>query len=257
MRHLPLPLLSLAIVAAACAPKKLPKPSPHDPAAREAVLLTAHDLAMGRRCHIVDADALLPDVAAILDTAAMPVLLQQAAVSTTTGYALFSVRFDSAGHPSRARLIDATIADSLRDGVQQSVASALVDQPAGPQHPMRLRVDFAAHPAFRLGKSEYCDAEMITHGSAGGPSTFDRPGDRTISRATTTVNYEVEVSRAGEVLGVRFISPIDPEVEQAMRLSLMKTQWKPAIDDGLQVASHASVSVPLQKRTVVRAVGME
>lgn len=257
MRHLPLSLLVVAIAAAACAPRKLPPPSPHDPAAREAVLLTTHDVALGRRCHIVDAESRLPDVAAILDTAAMPVLLEQAAVSTTSGYALFSIRFDSAGHPSRARIIDATIADSLREGVQQSVASALLDQPVGPQHPMRLRVDFAAHPSFRLGKSEYCDAEAIAHRGAGPVTTTDAPGERTISRSTTTVSYEVEVSRAGEILGVRFITPIDPELEQAMRQSLLKAQWRPAIDDGLQVASHASVSVPLQKRTVMRAVRME
>ena len=253
MRHLPLLLAAVA----ACAPTRLPPPSPHDPAAREAVLLTAHDLAPGRKCRIVEAEAPLPAVATLLDTAAIPELFQQAAVTTANGYALFSIRFDSAGHPSRARLIDATIADSLRDGVQQSVASALLDQAAGPQHPIRLRVDFAAHPTFRVGKSEYCEAEQIVPRGGGNYSTFDRPGERTVSRGTATVNYEVDVSRAGEVLGIRFSSALDVEVEQAMRQSMMKTQWKPAVDDGMLVASRVSASTHLEKRTVARVVGSE
>lgn len=256
MRLLLLAPLSLAAVAA-CGPRKLPAPSPLDPAAREAVLLTTHDLAPGRHCRVVDPDAPLPDVATVLDTTAVPDLLQQAAISASSGYALFSVRFDSAGHPSRARIIDATIADSLREGVQQSVASALLDRPAGRQHPMRLRVDFAAHPAFRLGKSEYCEAEAVVHRGAGNTVTLDAPGERTISSGTTTLNYEVELSRSGEVLGIRFISPLDPQVEQSMRLSMMKAHWQPAIDDGLPVPSRVSVSAPMKTRTVVRRVGME
>lgn len=255
-RHLLFPIVAVAL-SAACAPHNTTSPAPEDSAAREAVFLTAHDLAPGRKCRIVDAEAPLPDVASVLDTAALPELLEQASVSTNSGYALFSIRFDSAGHASRARLIDATIADSLRDGVQQSVASALVDQAPGAQHPMRLRVDFAPRRALRLGKSEYCDAEEIVQRGAGNYSTFDAPGERTISRGTASIAYEVELSRAGEVLGVRFVSALDPQVEESLRQSMLKSRWKPAIDDGLPVAAHVSGSTVLKKRTVERAVRSE
>jgi hypothetical protein len=256
MRRLLVRLVPVAL-AAACSQKKLATPSPHDPAAREAILLTAHDLAPGRRCRIVDAEAPLPDVAAVLDTASMPEFLHQAGVSAASGYALFSIRFDSTGRPSRARLIDATIADSLSYGVQQSVASALLAQPAGAQHQMRLRVDFAERPAFRLGKSEYCEAEAIVHRGAGSATMLDAPGEHTVSRGMRTLDYEVEVSSAGDVLGIRFLSSLEPELEQAMRQSMMKAEWRPAIDDGLPVASRVSVSTPIKTRTVVRQVSPE
>jgi hypothetical protein len=254
MRPLLLRIVPLALVAA-CVSKKLQTPSPQDSAAREAALLTPLNLTFPRHCRIIDPDLPLPDVATVIDTAGMPELLRQAAVPVTSGYALFSIRFDSAGHPSRARLIAATFADSLRDGVQQSVASALLDRSPGAQHPMRLRVDLSAHPTFRLGKSEYCKAEARTARGPIGPVMLDAPGERTISRGTTMLSYEVEVASSGEVLAVRFLYPLDAQAEQAMRQSLMKVHWQPALDDGLPVDSRVSVSVPIKTRTVVRAVG--
>jgi len=254
MRPLSLRLVPLAL-AAACVSKKLETPSPHDSAAREAVLLTPLNLTLGRHCRIVEPDVPLPDVATVIDTLAMPELLHQAAVPAADGYALFSIRFDSAGHPTRARLIAATVPDSLRNGVQQAVASALLDRPPGAQHPMRLRVDLTAQPVFRLGKSEYCEAEAMTLRRAAGPTMLDAPGERTVSRGTTMLSYDVDVASTGEVLAVRFRSALDAQAEEAMRQSMMKAHWYPALDDGLPVASHVTVSVPMKTRTVIRAVG--
>lgn len=254
MRLLPFRLVPLVLVAA-CVSKKLPTPSPQDPAVREAMLLTRVNLTPFRHCRVVDPKLPLPDVATIIDTAAIPELLNQAGVPATSGYELLSIRFDSAGHPSRARVIDATIADSLRDGVQQAVASALLDQAAGAQHPMRLRVDLGAHPTFRIGKSEYCEAEAHAARGAPGPTMLDAPGERTISRGTTTLSYEVEVARSGEVLAVHFLSALDTQVEQQMRQSMMKAHWQPALDDALPVDSRVSVTVPMKTRMVMRTNG--
>jgi len=245
---------SLLAAAASCTPGAT-RPSPEGPAAREAILLTPLNLTLGRHCRIVDPDAPLPDVATVIDTAAMPEFLQQAVVPAAGGYAVFSIRFDRAGHPSRARLIAATIPDSLRDGVQKAVASALVDRPPGVQHPMRLRVDLIAHPTFRLGKSEYCEAEALPALRAARPTMLDAPGERTISRGTTMLRFEVDVANTGEVLAVRVLSTLDPQAEQAMQQAMMKKHWLPALDDGLQVDSRVSVSVPAETRTVVRAAG--
>ena len=91
MPKLTLPLLPLVIVAA-CSQAKVASLSPHDPAAREAVFLTKHDAATGRHCRVVDPDMPLPNVAAVLDTAAMPEYLRQAGVSADTGYAVSARR---------------------------------------------------------------------------------------------------------------------------------------------------------------------
>ena len=243
MRHLPLSLLSLAIVAAAaCAPKKLPKPSPHDPAAREAVLLTAHDLAPNRRCRIVDAAVVLPNVSTVLDTTAMPEFLHQAGLEADTGYALFSVRFDSTGKPIRARLIEATLADSLDEAVQQAVASALIDRGAGEPLAVRLRVDLAPAPRYRLGKSEYCDAEEIVQHAASSPETVHRPVGAP-SRSVSTLKFDVDVSATGQVVGVHGSSPIDDR----MRTALFEERWKPALDDGLPVPARATKTARIER----------
>jgi hypothetical protein len=251
MRHLPLPLLSLAIVAAACAPKKLPKPSPHDPAARESVLLTAHDLAPNRRCRIVDAAVVLPNVSTVLDTTAMPEFLHQAGLEAETGYALFSVRFDSTGKPIRARLIEATLADSLDDVVQQAVASALIDRGAGEPLAVRLRVDLAPVPRYRLGKSEYCDPEEIAQRGAPSPREVARPAGSVASRSTSTLKFDVDVSATGQVVGVHATSPIDDR----MRTALFEERWKPAIDDGLPVPARATTTAWVERHLESRLEG--
>lgn len=94
MRH-SASVASLVVVALACTPNTRPALSPRDPAAREALLLTSHDLAPGRRCRIVDAEVPLPNVAALVDTAAVPEYLRQAGMAADTGYAVFSLRYDS------------------------------------------------------------------------------------------------------------------------------------------------------------------
>lgn len=251
MHRLPLPLLALAIVAAACAPKKLSKPSPRDATAREAILLTTHDLAPDRRCRIVDAGAALPDVTSVIDTVAMPEFLRQARLGSDTGYALFSVRFDSTGKPTRARLIEATLADSVDEAIQQAVASALVDRGAGKPLAARLRVDLAPAPRYRLGKSEYCEPEEIVHRGAPSPQEVARPAGSVSSSSTSTLKFDVDVSATGQVVGVHSTSPIDDR----MRTALFEERWKPAIDDGLPVPARASTTAWVERHLESRIEG--
>lgn len=233
--------LLLLAATASCA-RRLPPPTPHDPAAREAILLTSHDLAPNRHCRIVDADAALPNVTAVLDTVAMPEFLRQAGLGSDTGYALFSVRFDSSGTPIRARLIEATLPDSVGAAMQQAVASALVDRGVGAPLALRLRVDLAPAPRYRLGKSEYCDPEEIVQHAAGNPEKVHRPVGAP-SRSVSTLKIDVDVSATGQVVGVHGSSSIDDR----MRTALLEERWKPALDDGLPVPARASTTARIER----------
>lgn len=241
-------LLLLAAAAASCA-RKLPPPSPQDPAARAAILLTAHDLAPGRRCRIVDAAAALPNVSTVLDTAAMPVYLRQAGVAAAdTGYALFSVRFDTTGTPVRARLIEATLPDSLHAAMEQAVASALVERGAASPLAVRLRIDFAPVQRYRLGKSEYCDPERIVHRAAPDPRSLQLPVGPMASRSVSTVNFDVDISATGQVVGVQTSSPLG----ESMRTTVLAERWKPALDDGMPVPARASTTERIEMRLETR-----
>jgi hypothetical protein len=243
MRHLPLSLFSLAIVAAACAPKKLPTPSPEDPAAREAVFLTAHDLAPGRECRVIDGEVPLPDVATLIDTAAMPDLIRQAGIAAASGYALFSIRHDSAGGPVRARLIESTLVDSVAAQLRLAVASALLPRAPGHRLAARLRVDLAPAPTYRLGRSEYCDPQRITAKRGRGSSLNpNAPAASPVYRSATRIEYRVDVAASGQVLAVTFLTPLNEELANDMRTTMMLGRWLPALDDGVPVGSQLVVS---------------
>jgi hypothetical protein len=248
MRYIAQRLLPLAILAA-CAPTKRPSLSPSDPAAREAILLTSHETAPGRHCSIVDPEVLLPNVAAVLDTAAMPEYLRQEGVSADGVYALYSLRYDSAGKPVRANLIEATFADSLAKPVQAAVGSALLARSAGSPLAARLRIDFGAAPTYRLGRSEYCMPERIVENIAPDPNGIAIRMGPSTPKSITTYKYEVEVSPVGHVEDVRFLSAIDVQLAEDLRVEVKKQHWKPALDDGMPVTGHALSSVILETRT--------
>ncbi|MFL5560465.1 MAG: hypothetical protein ACJ79K_03235 [Gemmatimonadaceae bacterium] len=247
-------LLVVAPLFVACRPQPASL-TPRDSKARQAVLLTAHDLAPGRRCRIVDPEAPLPDVATIVDTAAMPEFLRQASISARdTGYALFSLRYDSTGKPVRARLIEATTPDSIADALGEVIASAVVQRAPGNPIAARLRIDFTTVLTYRLGKSEYCDPEQITVHFAQDPRATVETHGPSVSRTMTTYKYETDISASGAVLAIRFDSFIEPAVEVPLRESMMKQRYEPALDDGAPVAGHATGSMRIEMRLVTRTI---
>ena len=245
-------LLSLAAVVG-CGGHIHPA-TPHDPAARESLLLTRTDLAPGRHCEIVDPDVVLPPIESVLDTGAVPVYMRQTGFSADSGYALFSIRYDSAGEPVRARLIESTFADSLAEPIDAAIASALVPRPAGAPLAARLRIDLAAVPTYRLGKSEYCNPEPLVQRSAPDPRGTGLPIGSSTSPSVTIYKYDAAISAGGEIESVRFLTSLEPNLEDALRATTMKLRWKPAIDDGLPVSGHAIGSTMLQTRLEGRPV---
>lgn len=243
MRLLPLPLLSLALVAAACAPKKLPTPSPQDPVAREAIFLTAHGLAPGRECRAIDGEVPLPNVATVVDTAAMPELMRQAAIAADSGYAIFSLRQDSASGRVRPRLIETSLVDSVVGRLELAVASALLPRAPGHRLAARLRVDLAPTATYRLGRSEYCEPQRITQkqGRVSSPNPNIR-ATAPLYRSATRIEYRVDVAESGKVLAVTFLTPLNAELENDIRTTMMLGSWLPALDDGVPVSSQLVVS---------------
>lgn len=254
MRAHAFPLL-LAAFAAGCTPHP-EATSPSDARTREALLLTSREIVHGRHCRIVDPDTPLPNVATIVDTAAVPEYLNQAGITAhDTGYALFSLRFDSAGKPIRARLIEATTPDSDADALRAMIASAVVQREAGAPVAARLRIDLTPAPVYRVGKSEYCDPVRVTANTmAPDPRVTTLPHGPAASRTVTSYKYEAEISATGTVLAIRFDASIDPAFEEPLRESMMKERWEPALDDGAPVAGRGTGSMSIEMRIEGRTV---
>jgi hypothetical protein len=240
-------LLFLSLTAISACGSHSQAPVPRDATSRRALLLTENETAPGRHCRIVDADQPLPNVATVLDTAAIPEYLRQIGIASDTGHAVLSLRYDSTGQATRERMIEYTVPDSLAESLRSVIASALLPRPVGAPLAARLRIDLGPTPRYQLGKSEYCEAEVI---AAAAPT---QPVDVTIiGRSTHPVStlpsaaqykYTVEVSGAGEVLSVKFDSSVPSNLLDGFRTHVLHERWKPALDDGMPVNGTGKGSV--------------
>jgi hypothetical protein len=236
--------LSLAIIACG---SHSPAPVPSDAASRRALLLTANETAPGRHCRIVDADQPLPNVATVLDTAAIPEYLRQIGMASDTGHAVISLRYDSTGQATRERVIEYTVPDSLAESLRSVIASALPQRPVGAPLAARLRIDLGPTPRYQVGKSEYCEAEIIARAAPTQPVDVTIVGRSThpVSALPSPAQYKytVQLSGAGEVLSVKFDSSVPSNLVDGFRAHVMHEQWKPALDDGMPVNGTGKGSV--------------
>jgi hypothetical protein len=253
MRHNALRFVPFVVAITACASHSQ-APAPRDAGTREALFLTTNETAPGRHCRVVDPGVPLPNVAAVLDTAAIPEYVHQIGMAGDTGYAVLSLRYDSTGQPTRERMIEYTVPDSLAQSLRSAIASALLPRPAGSALAARLRIDLGPTPHYRLGKSEYCEPEVIVVTAP--PASVDvasvgRSTRPTGGPATASVyRYTVDVSPAGDVLSVNFNPGVPPNLVEALRAHAMHERWKPAIDDGLPVSGLGKGSVTLMSMMV-------
>jgi hypothetical protein len=239
-------VLATAATIGGCTPNHSQIAAPRGEA-REAVLLTKN-VAAGRHCSIVDANVTLPAVGTVIDTAAMPEYLKQVQLAPDSGYALYSIRFDAAGKPVRARLIEATIPPSMIEPLQQALASSLLERGSMGPLAARLRIDFTPAPIYHIGKSEYCDPEAMPRTDVRTETirtTIAVPQGSTPPRSlpVARIKYEVEISRAGVPTAVNFLTGVDASIQQSMRENILRQRWKPALDDALPVESRFTTVV--------------
>ena len=240
-------LLFLWLAAISACGSHSQAPVPRDATSRRALLLTENETAPGRHCRIVDADRPLPNVATVLDTAAIPEYLRQIGMASDTGYAVLSLRYDSTGQATRERMIEYTVPDSLAQSLRTVIASALRPRPVGAPLAARLRIDLGPTPRYRLGKSEYCEAEVIVVPAPAAPVDVASVGRSTrpsgASGAAAQYKYTVEVSPAGDVLSVNFDSTVPSNLVDGFRAYALHQRWKPALDDGMPVNGTGKGSV--------------
>jgi len=237
--------LSLAVLGACGSHSQAPVP--RDATSRRALLLAENETAPGRHCRIVDANRPLPNVATVLDTAAIPEYLRQIGMAGDTGHAVLSLRYDSTGQPTRERMIEYTVPDSLAQSLRAVIASALLPRTAGVPLAARLRIDLGPTPRYRLGKSEYCEPEVIVTATPAQPVDVAIIGRSThpvgALQSARQYKYTVQVSGAGEVLSVNFDSSVPSNLVESFSAHIVHQRWKPALDDGIPVNGVGKGSV--------------
>jgi TonB family protein len=187
----------------------------------------------------------LPRVEALVDGDALHAVVDESHALGDAGYVLLSVKFDTSGAPTRARVIESSLAEPASDRLALAVANSLRPQAsAAAPWGVRLRLDSGTPTRLRVGYAERCHAAPTRDLAADlgyMPHVQDR---RTIEDNT---RWEVVVTRDGRVLDATLISAttIPLEVIDMVRQNLHRYHMVPALDDRVPIEGVDTVTIRL------------
>jgi hypothetical protein len=226
---------------------------PH--ADRESVVLSAWKPPAGQKCEVSNAPRVLPEPAALVDTADLSLYLEQSGATRQRGYVLISLKFDSVGAARRVRVLESDLPDTLAGQVNLAVLTVVRPQPAGAPFGVRLRIDFTPEPALRVGRSERCEPAQVrsrsgyTHAAPPGASMMDEQ----ISSRWYDMRWSVLVGSDGRVMDAELLTPIDDqELATGYRDYLLWQRWYPGLDDRVPTQMSTVVAERLKMTVLVR-----
>ena len=228
---------------------------------REDVVLSAWKPTGGQKCTIVAVPRVLPGIATLLDTTTMPIYLAQGGIANATGSTLLSLKFDTAGAPKRARVIETTLSEEASGMLQMAVASALLNQPSGDSWGLRIRIDLGPALTYRVGRSELCAPQPTGHhgNDMSIAQTMAIPVDsRVVSKSSTNYAYNVLVGSDGSVLAAAPTTPFtDAELAAILYKEVISERWMPGLDDRMPVTMKAVRVQLIKSETRIMRVPME
>ena len=223
---------------------------------REEAVLSEWKPPVGQKCEVAAAPSVLPDVATLIDTTAMPAYLEQGGISSATGSTLFSIKFDSAGQPVRARVIESTMPERLSSTLQSAVASAIQAQTPGGSWGVRVRIEMGPALRYKVGRSETCPPVLNYNGTYA--AVPPHPGDiseRVVDKRIQEVRFNVLVAADGTVLAAKLATGIgNPDFEASMQKFVMAEHWKPGLDDQMPVTMSAVRTERITSETRIKRV---
>jgi hypothetical protein len=261
------------LLGAACARHRPDAGAASDRSGRSAVLLSSWQPAAGQKCAIAKLPRDLPAAHQLVDTADLSVFLGQGGVLRYRGYALLSLKFDSAGAPTRVMAIETDLPDGAARAAELAVHTALRPQSGVAAEPraewgVRLRIDVDSVANYRVGRSERCEPYRA-RGTAGRQGGGPPPGlndGQTVAKGRQSVSLRLVIGADGRVLdgvllsqpgaslpgtwaNVESLSHQRDFTEHLLR-SLRSEKWQPGLDDRVPVAMP--VVVTEQLTTVVK-----
>lgn len=197
----------------------------------------------GQRCGPARLPASLPSVAQLVDTDAVAAVLGGDPMPSGA-YALLSLKFDSAGQPTRAAVLETTVPTADGERVATAVANALRTQAASAAAwGVRLRVDAGAPPVLRVGRSEWCPASNV------GLVDVQRSGHlATMVQRPVLVpaKWRVVVDEAGTVQMVTLLTATNyRDLARESQQDIARMHFLPALDDRAPVVSVDTISFPI------------
>jgi hypothetical protein len=198
-------------------------------------------------CRVMDTPRTLPAVAQLADSVGLAQgLATYASKYPLAGdrrmYAVYSIGFDAAGRIERLQPIDYLLPQGYEGDLNELVRSTVHGQRAGNPVSLRLRVEPAAQPVMRVGRSEQCppQANMRFEVLATGALALQHP---------SPIRARATVDSTGHVVAMRITQPsgeqyIDAWVEEVLNQHV----FTPGLIDGVPWLMEAEESFFIRGR---------
>lgn len=235
---------AIVLTAVACGPaSRTSAPNPPHASRRELFLSDWHPAALQACVRAAHPDS-LPPVDALLDRDALLAIADGGArMLGDSGYVLLSLKFDTAGTVTRARVIESSLADSTSNRLALAVLNSLRPQTsAKAPWGVRLRLDAGTPTRVRVGYAERCHvAPMRDFGSELGYLM------RGQTLTQEEMRWEMIVAPDGRVTSLMMLSAtrLPQPIVDDMRVQLSRYRMVPALDDRVPVEGVDTITIRL------------
>jgi hypothetical protein len=225
------------------------------PPARDPALLSDAPAYPADGCRVETLPEVLPEADALVDTRALAAKLAElrAEGAPPAGHVLFSMAFAPDGANVRRTVIEHSVAPRLADSVQKLVFAHRRTLPArDAEWGVRMRIDLAGEPRFRVGRRELCAPQPRGRGllAMAGWSDVSLP-DPYFETATgaNTVWVRVRLDELGRVTDAALERGIVRRgmTESALLHYVRTLSFQPAVQDGRPVPGETSVPIRLPR----------
>ncbi|HET7230920.1 MAG TPA: TonB family protein [Longimicrobium sp.] len=198
-------------------------------------------------CTVATAPGRLPALSQLADSAALAGAVAEFAQRYPISggqpmFGLYSIAFNAAGAVERVKDLEYFLPRDKSDEFTALVRQHLRAQGPGRGWSVRLRVEPAGTPVFRVGRSEVCEPESNTRFSVEAPALEG-------GRRPTPIRLRAHVNQDGVVDDVQLLRGSgSEELDRWVQDTLRRHRFEPGMVDGVAVPMNHEETVHLRSR---------
>jgi TonB family protein len=197
-------------------------------------------------CTVAREPRQLPTLSQLADSAALATAVSEFAarypVRDGAIFGLYSIAFNAEGAVERVKDLDYMMPQGLSNEFQSLLRRHLRAQPPGRSFSVRVRIEPAGNPVFRVGRSEICEPFSNTRFTLTAPSLAS-------GRRATPIRLRAMVDADGNVGDVQILRGSgSDELDRWVQDSLRRRRFQPGLVDGVAVPMEHEETVNFRAR---------
>ncbi|HEU4559830.1 MAG TPA: energy transducer TonB [Longimicrobium sp.] len=197
-------------------------------------------------CTIAREPRQLPTLSQLADSAALATAASEFAARHPLRegaiFGLYSIAFNAGGAVERVKDLDYMMPQGRADEFESLLRQHLRAQRPGRSFSVRVRIEPAGNPVFRVGRSEVCEPMANTRFTVEAPSLAG-------GRRPTPIRVRALVGEDGTVGDVQIVRGSgSDELDRWVQDSLRRSRFQPGLVDGVRVPMEYEETVQFRSR---------